>query len=203
MYKPRPKANPVTYHTACGCRLSEAQILTQRKKKMCPRHLGPVEMRTRQCMDCDAILELPEKGEGKHRCNTHAAEFKRIRATAKGREYYAQIKKAKAAEKPVGRTRGDLEAMEKIKTLELDKRKLAIAHSGAAAKLRRRWSTHWRGDYCRFLPTCFATGSVKCDGCEEFSWIFKGVDPARQGAWSASAILSDLKKSKLKKETHG
>lgn len=185
------KAKPIKYHTTCGCFLYKRHLIVRDNKLVCPHHFGTVMMRTRRCADCDELLILSEKGGGKHRCEKHALIYQK-----KVNNY--QAKKSQAAKKKelvvaaVEEKKAALTEEQKLKIKRAREKKLYLEK----ADLKKQWSKHWRGDYCRLLPTCLELIKLKCVGCKEFSAIFRGVDPAKRGLFVLKEVPAAKRKTK-------
>lgn len=180
---------PIKYHMACGCFLYEQHLILKDNKKVCPHHGGRVVMRTRRCLDCDEVLILPARGKGPFRCKEHTLLHTRKQNNTLTKRANALKKKQKEVEKKKP-TRVRSEADKVQRKLVRDR-----AYLAEKAKLKKQWSKHWRGDYCRFLPSCLLLKSLKCDGCKEFSPIFKGVDPGKRGCIPVESFLLKRRKT--------
>lgn len=60
------------------------------------------------------------------------------------------------------------------------KRKAKGYNRGYRPPRKKKFSQHWRGDYCHGWSSCT---THDCDKCLKMTPIFKGVDPARLGQW--------------------
>lgn len=196
------KIKPIKYHMTCGCFLYKQHLIVRDNKLLCPHHFGTVKMRTRRCADCDEVLILSEKGGGKHRCEKHAIIYQKKVNNYLAKKSQAAKKKEAAAAVVTEKKKAAAAVVEKKKAALTEEQKMEIKKAREnklyleKAALKKQWSKHWRGDYCRFLPACLELAKLNCDGCKEFSAIFRGVDPAKRGLFVLKEVPAAKRKTK-------
>jgi hypothetical protein len=149
------REKPIFYNTKCKCKLLKRDLMhKQGFPKRCPEHGGEVVSAERECLDCEIILKLNDKGKGAFRCDKHKKEA--AKKSKKG-----CTKRSNQKNKAAG-TREKYTAVE------------------AQSKLDS-FNVHPRGGYCLESKVCHLLKALECDGCKAFIPIIKGVDPERMG----------------------